>query len=203
MPVKNATLKRKRNIKIILVALIAIVLVGGYAVFVLNDNDQTSDIQDYGQWNLSDIKGKLDIFPKSMEEETQTEYFYSYKSGILDGTYQIYLKRQLSSLQYEHEIERLQGITDTYEGQVHAITFDKNNYMYPAYVSIYNFDSTYAYALCDEENYIIYYIYLQFIPQNKIQFDNELLPKGYLTDENKYNMYAYKIENDGWYYQTK
>lgn len=189
--------------KIILVAFIAIVAVGGFGVFILNGHEQTSDIQDYGRWDQSDIKGKLDIFPKSLEEETSTEYFYCYKSGILDGTYQIYLKRQLSSSQYEKEIERLQGITDMYEEQVHAITCDKKNFIYPAYVSIYNFDSTYAYALCDEENSIIYYIYLQFIPENKVQFDNELLPQGYLTDENKYNMYAYEIENDGWYYQTK
>lgn len=175
---KNAALKRKRNIKIILAVFIAIVVVGGLAVCILNEYEQTSDIQDYGQWNQSDIKGKLDIFPKALEEETQTEYFYSYKSGILDGTYQIYLKRQLSSQKYEQEIERLQGITDMYEEQVHAIT-------------------------CDKENFIIYYIYLQFIPQNKVQFDNKLLPKDYFADEDKYNMYAYEIENDDWYYHTK
>ena len=81
--------------------------------------------------------------------------------------------------------------------------YDTDNFNYPAYDTVYNFDGGYEYALLDEEQNRIYYIHLRFIPKEDIAFEPELLPKNYdyLSESpDEISMYAHWLEDiQGWY----
>lgn len=195
-------MKKKRNIVLGLCIIFLIVVTFlGYSIIKCKP---ITSIEKYGQWDREDLKGNLDVFPKILDENWKPEYYYNCQKSLLDGDYQIYLKCEFDEKEFEEEVKRLQSIENTYEGKKHTIVYDSENFCYPAYVAIFNFDSTYEYVLMDEENNIIYYIYLQFINKEEIKFEEKLLPNNYLEGAVRYNIYAYEFEEmDGWHYNKE
>ncbi len=53
---------------------------------------------------------------------------------------------------------------------------------YPAYVAMYNWSSSYEYAIVMDESKEIVYVFVQGIRKSKIKFDSIFLPEDYMED---------------------
>lgn len=185
---------------IISFVIIMCVLIG---IVVIHKDSAVTNVKKYGKWDNREIQGTLKIFPDSLEGLGAEKYYYKCTEGILDSKCQIYLQCKMTEEKYDSEKERLSKISDTYEGETQEIMYDTDNFNYPAYVTVYNFDDGYEYALLDEEQNRIYYIHLRFVPEEDIAFEPELLPKNYdylSESQDEVSMYAHWLEDiQGWY----
>lgn len=195
---KRSMNKKKRTIIISVFAAICVSLLGAY----FGTHSVTRNLKKYHAWDEKEILGALKIFPDTLENMGAEKYYYKCVEGLLDSSCQIYLECQLTEDMFEAEKSRLSEISDTYEKEVQQIAYDTENFRFPAYVTTYNFDSTYEYALLDEEQKKIYYVHLQFVPEKDIKFDNALLPREYLPESSEgMDIYAHWISDlEGWYY---
>ncbi|MEE1281817.1 MAG: hypothetical protein UHK60_06145 [Acutalibacteraceae bacterium] len=161
-----------------------------------------------------DIRSGLFIFPDSIEELTNVEYEYDCKEGLLDNSYMIFLKGSYSDKQaYEKEIMRLENIScsvDTSEKTVvNKIQYSDSLFDYPSYVAVYNTNLSFEYALADEENNSVIYIYLKqcegadFLPEEylPIEFRGNSMMDYDLKWENQNIYYAPDSNGDHVYYQ--
>ena len=195
-----------RKSKFILGGIIFIVLLLGcimWLTFNKNQNYETSDISQYGEMK-NKLKGKvfsgLDIFPKEIENiETKKNYYMQYGRKNLDYSVQVYLECEYGEEQFQQELERLSKMKETYEKYQlhHFIVKDVENFDYPAYVMIFQNNYTYEYALIDEENKKIIYIYLQHTNYEDLMVDGVYLDKKYKEymkngeSEIGYNQYGF------------
>ncbi len=129
----------------------------------------------------TDIRSGLFVFPDSLEGLENVEYRYLCKEGLLDNAYGIYLKASYSEDAYQAETERLANIrcevqlsTKSVEN---AITHTELLFHYPAYIAVYNTNMSFEYALADEENRCIIYVYLKLLE------GGDFLPEAYLPLE--------------------
>lgn len=150
----------------------------------------------------TDIRSGLFIFPDTVVKLENVEYEYYCEEGILDNTYMIYLKAEYPDQEsYEAEIERLANICcsvkTSEEIVVNDIEYTEDLFEYPAYVSVYNTNMSFEYALTDVENNIVVYVYL------KLCEGAEFLPEEYLPIEFKSKSmmnYDTSWENQNIYY---
>ena len=110
-----------------------------------------------------DNYGGLFVFPESIEGLDDVEYRYSCKSKIFETQYMVYLKAAYSEEAYAAEVERLSKITCTIETPqktvVNSILYSEELFHYPAYIAVYNSNLSHEYALLDEENHTIVYVF--------------------------------------------
>lgn len=191
-------MKKKRAI--ICLSVVFAMLGGWLLVVFVRKNSAITDFKQYGKWDNQEIQGTLKIFPDSLEGLGAEKYYYKCTEGILDSKCQIYLQCRMSEEKFESEKDRLSEISDEFEDEIQKIMYDTDNFNYPVYVTVYNFDGGYEYALLEEEQNRIYYIHLRFVPAKDIVFDQELLPKkyDYLSDSSdEISMYAHWMEDIG------
>ena len=131
--------------------------------------------------------------PKSAQIES---YYYYYMDTLFDPTCQIYLEYTLQDADFETEVLRISQIKERYEHEHYKdkenkIVYDTKNFIYPAYVTIFNNDHCYEYALINQEEHKIICVFTQFIGNNKVKFDKRYLPQdfGNTKNENSFNMY--------------
>ena len=150
-----------------------------------------------------DIRSGLFIFPESIEDLEQVQYRYACKKGLLDNSYLIYLKATYSDAAYIAEKERLTNIQCTIklpnEAVTNAIEYTETLFNFPAYVAVYNTNMSFEYALSDDENRCIIYVFL------KLYEGADFLPEEYLPLEFKgKSMLNYDTtwQNQNMYYAT-
>ena len=204
--------KRKKLALIIVASIIAFLLsviifmwvcvTGGFPT-------KTYDIKDYG--TFKDFKGysNLYIFPTQMPESARIDsYYYYYRDTIFDPTCQIYLEYSLSKADFDSEVLRLSKISERYEnenykGIENSIVYDTKNFMYPAYVTIFNNNNCYEYALLNEEECKIICVFTQFIAYNDVKFDKKYLQMDFKNKKSSrsFNIYYYYSENGDGYFE--
>ena len=206
--------KRKERIKIAAGAIISFVLaiflaiaiptgVFGAITFPLWITHTSEDISTYNRDAFEGHSGFL-IFPEKIKEDQVTEYDYSYREGLFDADVQLHLQCKYSPEEFQEERLRLEQVHVIYrengQRQRHGTRYNTKDYMLPAYETIQGVDHTYEYALLDEENHIIDYIFLQSMDEENVSFEKEKLPydygRDYEADENlnPYDMYAFPKE---------
>ncbi len=170
---------RKKKI-IITVAVIAAVC-GAVALgwHSLMSFDVTTDISDYIDTDEFEGTYGLHVFPDEARKEDVMEYYYAYRDIFFDPDVQLYLRCKYTPERYAEECERLSQISVSHEGQTHRIQYNTEDYTFPAYEAIHGYDCSYEYALLNEEEYTIEYVYLQFIREENIAFDRDRLPDDY------------------------
>lgn len=189
----------KKRGKFIVAAIVILICIFISAVY-FGTHTVTRNLKKYRIWDEREIEGSLAIFPQTLNEMGAEKYYYKCAEGLLDSACQIYLECNMTEKMFESEKNRLSGISDIHGEDVQKIVYDDSHFQLPAYVTIYNFDSTYEYALLDEEHKTIYYIHLQFVSEKDIVFDKSLLPADYMVESTEsMDMYEHWLDDiDGW-----
>ncbi|MBQ4529800.1 MAG: zf-HC2 domain-containing protein [Lachnospiraceae bacterium] len=150
----------------------------------------TIKTEEYGNWD-GHIEGEreylesgLYIFPEQIDMAKEAKYYYycsNDNSSI--SQYLIYTEVTYSEEDYMKEKERLantkcQVKLSPAEGSVtNSVLYSEELFAYPAYIAVYSSNLSYEYALIDEQEERIIYVYMQ------MKDGNEVLPKEFLPLE--------------------
>ncbi len=189
----------KRKTKGYIVAVISIL----FSVFLIvlalalsnlakgDTRERSQDTADYRKWSVPEKYTHFLIFPKEIPAEAEeVEYYYQYESGWDRPMSQIYLSYRLNENAYATEQERLSSLTYTDRtGETRSVEYDTTSFGYPAYVTIAGYDFCYEYALLNEKEHTIVYIYAMNTVSDDLQFNDEFLPNYYME---KFDDLAYQ-----------
>ena len=136
-----------------------------------------------------DLDSDLSVFPDEILTD-QTEYTADFSTDLFDTDGTMILVCIYDDQQFSDEITRLQSLSKTIlfddEQYTNGILYDADSYSYPAYITIDGFGNTYEYALIDQAERKIVYVYLAYP-------DDKTLEK--YKDYVKTDLSAYKEEN--------
>lgn len=195
----------KKN-KFIISGIILVILILGSVIWIAysrNQNYETSDAKQYAEMK-SKLKGKvfseLGIFPEEIKNnEKSIKYYVECERKTLDFSVQIYLECEYEEKEFQEEQKRLakmETMDEEYQLR-HSIVKDTENFYYPSYIMIFQDNYTYEYALVDEKNKRIIYIYLQHVNYEDLNVDDIYLDKKYIEymengeSEIGYNQYGF------------
>ena len=136
-----------------------------------------------------DLDSDLSVFPDEIFTD-KIEYTADFNPNLYDTDGRMILECAYGDEQFSDEISRLQGLAKTIEyGEeeyTNNVLYDENSYTYPAYITIDGFGNTYEYALIDEFNNRIVYIYLAYPDKKTLEEYSDYVKK---------DMSVYKEEN--------
>ena len=146
--------------------------------------ERSQDTADYRKWSVPEKYTHYLIFPEEIPAEAEeVEYDYQYESGWDRPMSQIYLSYRLNENAYATEQERLSSLTYTdCTGEPRSVEYDTTSFGYPAYVTIAGYDFCYEYALLNEKEHTIVYIYAMNTVSDDLQFNDEFLPNYYMEN---------------------
>lgn len=164
----------------------------------------TTDIQDYSNYEKYERLNNLATFPDNKIESLSSEYFYQYCDSFGMPTVQIILTNIYTEEQFTKEIQRLENIELTYNGESNSLYKDDLHFITTAYVGMANWNDTYEYALIVENLNTITYVYLENISKTDLHINNILLPNYYNQQTenmnqsneisvNHFSFYAFKL----------
>lgn len=182
----------KRKTKGYIVAVISIL----FSVFLIvlalalsnlakgDTRERSQDTADYQKWSVPEKYTHFLIFPEEIPAEAEeVEYYYQYESGWDRPMSQIYLSYRLNENAYATEQERLSSLNYTDRiGETRSVEYDTASFGYPAYVTIAGYDFCYEYALLNEKEHTIVYIYAMNTVSDDLQFNDEFLPNYYMEN---------------------
>lgn len=182
--------KTKKSTYIICaVCVLLSLLLMGASFFLYNvlrgDVQEESDrIEDYRQWALPEKYSQLLVFPEAIPASaTDIQYYYRYESGYTRPMCQIYLRCQLDSQDYASEVARLSGLTyESAAAGTNTVLYDSTSFRLPAYVTIEGYDFCYEYALVDDTEQSIVYVYAMNTIEQDIKFSTSFLPNYFMED---------------------
>lgn len=155
-----------------------------------------SDIREYDDiWSLSERRADETsvLFPSSVNEEECIEFICRHTTYQLLGTgWQILLKIKYDDALFSSEMSRLNNLCKNSPICGYSEYFD--NY---AYATVWNWNSCFEYAVIDEKEKTVCYIYLQLIEKNDLFIEEGYIPEGYemqLTNSQRYSVYEEKRE---------
>lgn len=167
---------KKYLVVLVLIVNVLFVLTGcSYVAY----KDYYSSIDNYTEiWELTGFNHGYDnvspFFPESIDNLDVKDFFCRYDQQLpLGEGIQVFLK-----IQYTDE-----NLFDMELENISSMSFNCNDYFKESGFSVYathlGRDFSSQYALIDEGQRLIYYIYLQNIPENEIEFPHQFLPTGY------------------------
>ena len=135
-------------------------------------------------WSLSGVDSGFEqgtsIFPSSISDLDVEEYYCRYDEQLPLGIgFQVLLKIHYpNSDAFINEVERITSLGFSCDEHFEEIS----GHIYATkFADSYSFE----YAIIDQNEQALYYIFLQDIPEEEIEFDHHYLPKNYsdLTQE--------------------
>ena len=152
--------------------------------------ESSSDVADYRSWSLSEQYSHLLIFPETVPAGSRdTAYYYRYESGYTRPMCQIYLSCYLDGETYAAEVERLAALAyESRSSGYQTVRYDETSFSCPAYVTIEGYDFCYEYALTDEGEKRIVYVYAMNTIREDIKFEEELLPDYFMEDFEEFSV---------------
>lgn len=152
-----------------------------------------------------DIESGLFVFPKSIEGLENVEYEYLSEKYFLSGEdgMVLYLKATYPDAEsYKNEVKRLGKISCDFKHNsgkriVNKVKYSEKLFEYPAYITVYNSNGVFEYALVDDETRTIVCVFLQLTDGNDYLAD-EYLPIEF-KDKVMTN-YDYNWKNQNIYY---
>ena len=133
--------------------------------------NRTEGIENYDKAYLEeefsgDMTSHFFLFPDDLRDVEDAEFWYEYKTGLLDTDGSFFLTAVYSDDNFADEIERISEITctvnDGNEDVTQSVIYDEEMYNYPAYIAIDGYTHNYEYALIDEDNNRIIYVLLGY-----------------------------------------
>ena len=193
---------RVKNIIVIAACLIlgVVFVVASFMVLNFKKEDHTN-IEEYSS-NLTkliesqDVRSGLKIFPTEVNKDKVKEFKYYSEDDLFVGSYLYYLVVDYDKDEFNAEVERIKSVNQPFRDIVKNIFFAKTGFKYPAYITIWDGNGTYEYALVDEENTTIAYVLNQLFDWKYTDIAEEYLPKDYSvpstskdTGKDGYSMY--------------
>ena len=162
---------------VLLVVIFTIIIYSGCSYVAYKD--YYSNTEDYSKiWELTGFhqgyEGISTFFPQSIDDVMVNNFFCRYDEQLpLGEGVQLFLEIQYDDeTLFTVETERLSTLSVTCDEFFEHTGFS-------AYATCFGENFSLEYALVDQEQHIIYYIYLQQMPKDEIEFDHQLLPIGY------------------------
>lgn len=173
----------------------------------IENYDKNYFIKEYG----GDLDSNLSIFPDNKSDLNDAQFSSSFQTNLFDSEGYILLKAKFNREVYEIEVNRIKklsmlisnGCTNSAAVYENKIKYDDSSYKYPAYITIDGFANTYEYALLNENDLEIIYVYLSYpdkdnsIYKNYIKLDKSEYSKA--TNLNTYSMYNHSFDNGNSY----
>lgn len=180
--------KKSIHIISILCVVLSLALIMGVFFFIGllrgNVRESSTNIKTYHQWALPEKYSALLIFPEEVPVGAEEiSYYYRYESGYTRPMCQIYLSCRLDDETYAAECERLAGLSyERTDGEIIPIHYDEGSYPYPAFVANEGYDFCYEYAMTDDLQQQIIYVYAMNTMEDDIKFDTAHLPDYFMED---------------------
>lgn len=177
--------------------LLVAVIIAGW-VYFMGIPSITRDENKYGKWDKYFSEESLLIFPKSIEEAEDPEYYFYTVNGLFGRGTAVYLKCKYSPEKYNLEMERIKNIQATSAEGTMGPYYDQELFHWPAYVASF-MQGEYEYVLCLEEECTLVYVYMRKVDQSEAGFEQkyypiiETEPESMGTRDKYYNMYGKKI----------
>lgn len=158
--------------------------------------NRTEGIENYDKAYLEeefsgDMTSHFFLFPDDLRDVEDAEFWYEYKTGLLDTDGSFFLTAVYSDDNFADEIERISEITctvnDGNEDVTQSVIYDEEMYNYPAYIAIDGYTHNYEYALIDEDNNRIIYVLLGYPDYDDLSEYSDYL---------KTDPQAYDLENE-------
>ncbi len=154
-----------------------------------NVEETITEVKDYKGREIlvektdEETRGLFMVFPElkynSMNIE---EYFYEKAIGLFGTTYEVVLSYTLDDVEYEKEVKRIKDISLTKNGETHVVTYATKGFKYPAYVTVFESDMVYEYALIDEDCNRIICVFSQYVTDNISKINKDYLPLSFSAE---------------------
>lgn len=141
-------------------------------------------------WNLPErrVAETSALFPSVVEENQVVKFNCRHTTYEFVGTgWQVELVIQYTEDAFWAEKDRLNVLCRN-----SVVCGDSKYFDYFAYATVWNWNSCFEYAVVNEENNTIGYIYLQLINENDLTIDSQYLPNEYkmeLSDSQIFSVY--------------
>lgn len=215
MSKENKLIKSLIAIILLLVVILTIrfLLIFGIIKLIFFDTSkEINGIENYNKsYYVSEYKGDLDsnlsIFPDNNFNMLNATFSSLLNKNLFDTDGYIILDANYDKEKFYTEIDRLKSISITIfencyinsKNYTNYIRYDNNSYEYPAFITIDGFHNTYEYALIDESNFKITYIYLSYPNKNNVIYKKYLKKdkSGYLETNtlNLFSIYNHSFDN--------
>lgn len=145
--------------------------------------ESSRSLETYGEWSLPEKYSTLLIFPETVPNSaTDISYYYKFQEGWNRPICQLFLACTLAEGDFVSEKQRLSEIAISSEAGTDRVKYDENAFLYPAYVAIEGYDFCYEYALLNEEDRQIFYVYAMNTIYRDVKFDRKYLPDYYMEN---------------------
>ena len=217
--------KQKQIIKIILITISSILLLffikmllalGITSLSFFTPAEEVTGIENYDKSHYinkygGDLDSNLSIFPDDKDILKNAEFSSSLQTNLFDSDGFILLIANYDKDNFVNEIERLKSLSatiyescyDNAKSFVNYVRYDENLYNFPSYITIDGFASTYEYALINEKDLQIIYVYLSYPKTSDSNYSNYLkIDKSSYDDSNtldNYSMYNHSFDNGSSY----
>ena len=128
----------------------------------IQNYDKTYLVQEFS----GDMTSHFFLFPDDLSNAKEADFWYEYRTGLLDTDGTFFLTAVYSDEDFEKEKKRISEVTctvnDGIDDHTQAVLYDKDMYNYPAYIAIDGYTYNYEYALIDEDNDRIIYVLLGY-----------------------------------------
>ena len=162
-------------------------LLGVLALDYVKPLKHIEGIQNYDKAYLEeqfsgDMTSHFFLFPDDLDKTEDANFWYEYKTGLLDTDGSFFLTADYSDEEFANEINRISEVTctvnDDVEDHTQAVRYDEQMYNYPAYIAIDGYTHNYEYALIDEDNDRIIYVLLGYPDYKELSEYKEYLKVG-------------------------
>lgn len=178
---------RKKIIVLVCIGIVVLIFwIGFLIVFWGIDVEVKKDVKEYGDFSEFLGYSNLMIFPEVISGEVQeAEYYYYNRDAFMDPVCQVYLKCKYDEKHFTNERNRLAEIKCEYNGRKNSVKYDKESFSYPVFVTINNWNSCNEYAVLDESENTIIYVFSQGIPSYRMK-----VPQKYRYSDRKTDNYG-------------
>ena len=157
----------------IVILVLAMIAIFGLLTTLFRWNVTEYDsVEEYNKANImsaysGDLDSNLSVFPaENIVTEKNSKFIARFSTGTFDTDATMILECKFSHEQFDREKARLENLQMTIrsggEEYTNKVCYDSDSYNYPAYITIDGFADTYEYALIDDTNHRIIYVYLAY-----------------------------------------
>lgn len=198
---------------IIITSIILTIVIFIIPLISINPVKKISGIDNYNKnYYLKEYGGDLDsnlsIFPNNKDNIISGTFSSSFKTNLFDSDGYILLTAKYQKEDFNNEINRLKKLNitiyetckDNAKSYTNYVKYDDKLYKYKAYIAIDGFDHTYEYALINEKDLEIIYLYLSYPKINNSKYKKYLkkdLSLYSITNTiDMYSMYNHSFDNN-------